>query len=186
MVTQQTPVRRQLITGGDPNEPFPVPDEDRFVNDDGEEAAFIDAPDLRRIARHLIDHKLKFIENLEITYLWRAAGGKHQGRAVFGKCVRPTGLADFALECDLVILVAADHARTYRFTAYQMEALLYHELLHAGVSEKGGAILHGHDLEVFRLEIEEYGLWHPDLESAKRIIQPQLWDAGRGPGERDG
>ncbi len=161
---------RPAAVSGDVLTPLKVPSDAIF--DDSEYA--MSSP-LSQRARTLISRHpehLKHLEAFSVIYLWRKAGGKSKGRVVFGKCQKPSGLLKHFSEATYVIWLAADHCRAAGFDDRQIEALLFHEMLHTGVAEVdentgrgGGAITVPHELEVFRAEIEIYGLWAPDLKA---------------------
>ncbi len=125
------------------------------------------------------------LHRLSVVYLWRREGGKSKGRAVFGKCSKASGLVKHFSESQFVIWLAADHCRMARYGDREIEALLFHEMLHTAVAEVnentgrgGGPTLVPHDLEVFRAEIEVYGLWAADLRDvAPAFQQASMFDA---------
>ena len=141
------------------------------------------------ISRH--PEHLDHLRRLSVTYLWKRQGGKSKGRATFGKCSKPSGLLKHFSEAHFVIWLAADHCRAAGYTDREIEALLFHEMLHTSVSEVdentgrgGGPALLPHDLEVFRAEVEIYGLWAPELQEVApafaKASQPSLFDAPSG------
>jgi hypothetical protein len=132
---------------------------------------------------HLADH------SLSVTYLWKKVGGKSKGRGVFGKTTKPSGLLKLFSEATFVIWLAADHCRGAGYGDREIEALLFHEMLHTGVAEEdeetgrgGGATLIPHELEIFRAEVEVYGFWAADIrEAAPSFEQGRLFEeAARG------
>lgn len=143
-------------------ETYNIPSADVFGDDD-----FAVAPDLEDLAGGLIDrHPEQFghLAALELAFLWKAKGGVSKGKATLGKCQKPSGLLAFFAGKDWIVWLAADTARDARMTDRQIEAALYHELLHAGFdAERGDRAWVGHDVEMFRSEVEEYGLWHDSL-----------------------
>lgn len=163
MVTKE---RRALITGGDPDEVFLAPPVEQF---EMEEDEFVDAPDITRIGSALISaYEATFghLQSREIAWLWKRKGGASGGKATLGKCQKPTGLLRHFAGADFVIWLAADHCRDHRLTAHQVEALVYHELLHAGEDEGGKPVILPHDFTGFLREVREYGAWKPDLSNA--------------------
>lgn len=60
------------------------------------------------------------------------------------------------------------------FRSEQIEALVYHELSHAGEQkDKNGnpkPVIVAHDVETFGMEIGRYGLWHEDLRRIKPVF----------------
>ncbi len=160
---------RRLVTDGDPDELYPVPEKAAFERD------FLGAKDLHRIADALIEANPKRFEFLSercrMVYLWKAKGGDINGRATLGKCQKPGGLLKmFSGDAHYIIWLAADHARDLHLTRWQVEALLYHELCHTRWTERGAA-LQGHDFMGFRAELEAYGAWMSDLRLAAEVFQ---------------
>lgn len=137
---------------------------------------FLEAPELGELAGDLIERyeELDHLTTTSIGYAWKAKGGESSGKAVFGKCVKASGLVKHFSEHQFVIWLAADNCREWGFTQRQVEALLFHELCHAGEKEsKDGEIkatLIGHDVEAFAAEIERYGLWQDDLVRIKPVF----------------
>lgn len=165
--------RRSLVTGGDPDKLYQVPAPGTFVDRAGFETEFILAHDLEEIVAALIRvHDLRFqhFHDLRIAIRWKRSGGKSSGKRTFGKCVRAAGLLAHFSEMDFVIWLAADHCREANFTAYQVEALLYRQMLHIAVDDDGEVVLAPPDFSGFRSEVEEYGDWQPDLSGARRAF----------------
>ncbi len=193
---------RALVTGGDPDERYPVPSKDRFVVDawwdtlhgDDEEPErhdFIAAADVERIAAGLIgrhDATFRHLGELGVAYRWKRAGGASGGKATLGKCVKTSGLVKHFGGVAFVIWLAADHCRRLRLTRWQVEALVYRELLHTDRDDKGKPTVAPCDFQGFAKEIEHYGLWQPDLALAGRAIQGlqlPLFTLGEGDRGRD-
>ena len=134
---------------------------------------FLPASGVKEIAQRLIANYPEFdhLEETEIAYAWKRKGGESGGKVTFGKCVKSSGLVKFFGKNTFVIWLAADNCREYGFTAGKLEALIYHELCHAGEEEaKNGdvkAVVTPHDVEAFASEIERYGLWTDDLVRIK-------------------
>jgi hypothetical protein len=157
-----------------------VPAESQFGDRD-----FLPADDLEILASDLIDKHTTFshLPGLRVHYRWKKKGGKKSGAAVYGKCVKPSGLlADYS-EADFVIWLAADYVRDADFTQRQIEALLFHEMLHAGISDdedddgEAKPVLIAHDFEGFRAEVEHYGWWSSELgDLRKTALQLKLFD----------
>lgn len=155
---------------------FPVPPDDKFAEAEDE---FIPAPELELIGKALIDkyeNDFGRIYDANILYLWKQKGGASGGQSTLGKCIRPTGLAKhfatktddgFSEKVDFVVWVAADHARTHQITLRQMNALIFHELMHTDWDE-GKFVIKTHEFEGFAREIEEFGMWK---NSIKKIAE---------------
>lgn len=164
-----------------------IPSEAAFGDDE-----FINSTALAHRAEVLTERhpdKLDHLNDLRVIYLWKKAGGKAKGRGVYGKTTKPSGLLKKFSEATFVIWLAADHCRGAGYTERQIEALLFHEMLHTGVAEPdeetgrgGGPVLIPHELEIFRAEVEVYGLWAPDLREVAPAFdgvakQASLFDA---------
>lgn len=138
---------------------------------------FLPAGELDDIGRALCRARktLQITDEIKIEYLYKRKGGVSGGKAVFGKCVKTSGLVKhFASDArrspvDYVIWIAADAVRDTRMTNWQLEALVYHELLHIAVevgdNDEPKLTTQGHDWEGFNAEIDAYGLWWQDLQA---------------------
>lgn len=162
---------------------YPVPGEDRFEEN---ELDFIEGNDLARLAEedilplHGSDLCMSF-DQYDVRYLWKREGGKTGGKSTLGACQKPSGVLRYFAGCDFVIWVAADHTRG--FTYHQMRALVFHELLHVGETDKGKATVYPHDFEGFEAEIRAYGFWKPDIEGFGRAVeQGKLFEMERNCG----
>lgn len=161
---------KKLLSGGDPEEPFAIPVAHEFGDED-----WLFAERIAPIAEELIANYPCFqgLERLSIVYLWKRKGPE-KPRRLLGKCQRPTGLLHYFCKADFVIWLAANNCQG--LTAWQIEALVFHELKHAGLDDDG-PVLVPHDWEGFAEEIERYGLWKRDIEpiakaSAKALTLP--------------
>ncbi len=172
-MTTATP--RGLIKGTNPEQVYPVPE---FMGE------YQLAEDLQEIGHALIERgKLRDFPQEpmpEILYLWKSKGGKSAQKGTFGKYVKLSGLPFFlSREADFVVWLAADHVKDANYTRYQVEALLYHELLHVDANfdednEFKGFTTKSHDLEVFKDEVSDYGFWENDITSFARVVQQRL------------
>ena len=161
----------------DPGSTYLVPQEGLFKGEDGEALDFIPAPDLEKIAAELIGRHGRFaeIEILRIAYLWKRKGGVSKGKRVLGKTQKPTGLLRYFSEFDFTVWLARDHAYDLGPTHRQIEAAVFHELLHIAYDpEDGRVFLVDHDFEGFTAEIETYGTWQRGLTLAKEAFQLAL------------
>ncbi|MCA1615026.1 MAG: hypothetical protein LC795_15515 [Acidobacteria bacterium] len=139
---------------------FPVPEPDAF---DREE--FVEAPELAEVAQELLHRfeELSFLYDFNLRFFWKEKGGATGSKNTLGKCVKPSGLLKKYSDAHFIVWVAADHTR-HRLTNKQMEALLFHELMHCARDEKGRPTIRPHDFEGFAREIEVYGAWKGDIE----------------------
>ena len=171
----------------DPEAVYPVPDSGIFYDpgEPGERRDFLFAPDLQEIGGHLIEEfdELGHLTDYRITYLWKRKGGQRQGQAILGKCIKASGPAKHLSGSTWIIWLAADWAGHYHLTRRQIEAALFHELTHAGEQEiertgpdgekltEVRPAVRGHDCEMFRGEVEHYGLWRLPLQEAAPVFQ---------------
>lgn len=167
MTTTVTP--KQLITGGNPEARFPIPETEQF-DERGDD--FIEAPEIARVGHALIAERpeFAFLQNATIEFVWRRKGGTSNGNIVLGKAVKPSGLVKHYSGADFVFWFAADHLRDSHPTAWQMEALIDHELRHAH-EEDGKFSLGGHDFEGFAAELHHYGFYQESLRLIKRATR---------------
>lgn len=165
-----------------PDERADVPHDDAF---DG--ADFLESIQLTRIGNALIRRCPEFgfltRDDDMVTFVWKRQGGQSGGRVRYGQCQKASGLVKFFAECEYVIWIAADHVRQTLFTNLQLEALLYHELLHCGYElDKNGdmkLMVRGHDDELFYAELRRYGTWKRELERTGEVYA-QLGLAAEG------
>lgn len=143
------------------------------TNDDFKGSDFCPAEGLTELAYGLVAKydELNFIARYKLGVLWKRKGGQSKGRDTLGKCVKPTGLTAFFAGLDWVIWVAADHVRENDLDARSVEALLFHELNHCIVDKDDVPGVVGHDVEMFRAEVEEYGLWKDDLRQTAAVFR---------------
>lgn len=169
---------------GERHEPFTppfvaVPPDLMFEDLDRE---FLIADDLAALGRILLDSKsaLRGIKGTSISYLWKRKGGQSGGKVILGKCAKTPPMVKTYRASTFTIWLAADHVRDHDLSQDQIEALLFHELCHAGLeeveNEKTGdvtirPVVWAHDLEMFSAEVEEYGLWRSELRRAKDTFE---------------
>jgi hypothetical protein len=184
MVTATRTRERKLISVPDehPDTAYTrIPDAEAFGDAD-----FLRAKDLESIATMMIDHyegQFGHLRKFSIGYAWKRAGGASKGASTLGKTVKGSGLVRYFSQHDFIIWLAADHLREFNegergeaqipATFWQVEALLYHELMHAEANEKEEPVYKGHDFEGFTKEITEYGAWDTSAKTM-RIAFKQL------------
>ncbi len=146
-----------------------VPQEAEFGGQD-----YLATDALTELGDRLIANCIEFahLHEARVQFLWKAAGGRSKGALTMGKCQKPSGLlAHFSMQ-DFIVWIAADNVRYRAFTERQIEALVFHELCHAGWQEDedngrdGRWTIEGHDIEEFSAVIRRYGLI---FDSAKEI-----------------
>lgn len=157
------------------DELYPVPIEAAF----GEGIEFIDARDVKTIAEDLIlqhDHIFGWLRNYVVLYRWRKVGGETAGKAKLGECKKANGHDRFLFgkKVHFFVTLSADNIRDRQLTREQVEALIFHELNHAGTSEKGKPMILPHEFEGFRSELEQYGPWSADLQRAADGFQARM------------
>lgn len=170
---KKTPPARRLITGdGEPDSYFiDFPLEDDFKDKDCEfflatEEEGVEWNSISFVGAALIREKLQHLRPAKIGYLWKAKGGSRHGHAVLGKAIKTNPLLRTFSDRHGLVVLGADHIRTFKLTRYQVEALVYHELNHFWVDDEGKLQTKGHDFEAFTAEVQEYGMWKPDLALA--------------------
>ena len=170
MLTTLIPNMGAILSPYDPTDPYPVPFDHAFVDPEDEQANelldFIVADDLQAICERIISHKEyeKYFYGLsaaKIKYLW--ARKKSTNRAT---CAKPSTTVRYLTDgLDYVVTAYAMNLRN-RTTWRDMEAIMFHELLHTGWdSEKGKFTLRKHDRELFVAEFREYGAWDSSLQA---------------------
>ena len=154
-----------------------IPSDESFIDKYDQATDFQPVSEkLRNLVDDLInEHKLS-ARNVQLSVMWKRRGGKVAGQAVWGKTVKLSGLAKhFSGGDEFVIWIAADTLRDARVTNYQLEALLYHELLHIDeIEDSDGnskAVLVGHQFEGFISEIEKYGAWRTSAKSLEQAFK---------------
>ena len=109
---------------------------------------------------------------MKIVYLWKRKGGRRGGKAILGRCQRPTGLLAKFCHADFIVWLGADHHTQFRSTRFQVEANVFHELCHTDEDEeKDEARMVPHDYEGFCREVELYGAWQSDLARAAKAFE---------------
>ncbi len=156
-----------------------VPTEDDF---DG--ADFMEDPGLTALFDDVVNRyaALGAIEEhgIRVSVLWKRKGGKKQGAATFGKCQKPSGLLAHFCTSQFVIWLGADNIAEQEWTTDQIRKLIYHEARHIGwdegddENEGKGAVILGHDLELFVGEVADTGAW----ESFRQTLGQNFKQAG--------
>lgn len=170
--------RPPLVTGGNPEARPTIPRPSSFVNKKtGEQTDFMDAPDIERIANALIGTcaDLDFLEEVHIRYRWRRKGQNKAGKIVLGYCQKLSGqLRDEMGGGDFQIVLNAENCGLRDLRAWQLEALVYHELNHIAPPDEDDPesvpTLIGHDVEMFTSEVRRYGLWTNELRMARKAF----------------
>lgn len=158
---------RKLITPGDPNQVFQeIPPDDEFGDTDRE---YIASEKIQEIGEALVANRSSDLKDKRAAYLWKRKGGSRNGRPILGKAVKPSGLVAYFCNADAIVLLSADHLRELKFTRYQVEALIFHELCHFEIAE-GEIITRGHDFEEHAQVVMFYGVWNNSLVKAREVF----------------
>ena len=115
--------------------------------------------DYEKLAYQLIDSEdeLEYIKNsnVKIAFLESDKKKKSKGRVVFGECEKVQDKNKWGIPYDFTITLFKPNIA--KFSIKQLEIVLFHELLHVGISDKGKLSIIPHDLEDFKLIIDKYG-----------------------------
>jgi hypothetical protein len=101
--------------------------------------------------------EFKDIREAEITivYLASTQAKKQKGKLVFGQCEKIADKYKWGIPADFTITVFEPNIEG--FTPEQVEALIFHELLHVGV-EDDRLFIRPHDIEDFSAVLKKYGV----------------------------
>lgn len=95
-------------------------------------------------------------EGVRIAYLASDREKKSSRRPVCGQCIKVPGIYKALLPYDFLIVIY--EANTEGFTDAELDVLLYHELLHVGMNDKGEYRINPHNVEDFYGILNRYGL----------------------------
>ena len=93
--------------------------------------------------------------DVSIVYLGSEAKKTSKGKTVFGVCEKVADKYKWGIPCDFTITIFEPNVEG--FTEEQLQILIFHELLHIGVTEDGSHYIRPHDLEDFKAIIDRYG-----------------------------
>lgn len=104
--------------------------------------------------------KLAHIKNSQVTIVYLSSYHKkgQDGKKIYGQCERVPEKYKWGIPCDFTITVFEPNVEG--MTDEQIKILLFHELLHVGITESDGKEVYScipHDLEDFKLIIDRYG-----------------------------
>ena len=115
---------------------------------------------LREMGRRVIRDRpdLAWIKDsrIRIGYAMSSKAKEKDGRIVFAECHKVKPLWQAFIPYDFVIVFYEPN--TMLMTDEQQEILMYHELLHVGMDDSGKLKLNPHDIEDFRVILDEYGM----------------------------
>jgi len=91
----------------------------------------------------------------------------------------PGGLLRTETETNFTLWIATDNTRE-RFNHLQMEACVFHYLKHATRTDKGAPALRKPDWEGYAREVEEYGVWRPDMGPVAAAFKSSDYEEAQG------
>lgn len=154
-------------------------EEDEFLMDPILDSLFSDVVMAYDALAHIEAH------GISVALRWKRKGGKSQGKAVFAKCQKPSGLLKHFAGVDFVIWLAADNIESEDWSTVQIGKLLYHEARHIGWDEGDDehdphAVMVGHQVELFLGEIADTGAWERSRDALSKDFQaPGLIERSR-------
>jgi hypothetical protein len=148
-----------------------IPAPSDFVNASGGKQEYMPAQEIADLAGDLIERfsELSELATFEFTYLWKREGGKKKGDVVLGNLSTTSGFVRYFTEADFILWMAADHLYKYQLSDQQIEAAVFHQLMHA-TSENGVPATRQHDIEGFAAELRHFGTWTQELKMAKKAF----------------
>lgn len=156
LIRQKTPLLSY------PRRAYPVPVTEDFEDSIGVRQPFISAIDLGHIGRALIEMypELELLNMVGWEFLWQQTGSTAGGMKQWGHAKKADDLLRwYAGGIKWTFWLAADAFRLLGASVAQIEAAVWHELLHAGVNKRGKPTNRPHDFEGFTSEVQRYGLW---------------------------
>lgn len=148
---------------GDPQHLVPMGPADFKKFTIKQEAPWINAPDLEQIGHDLLEMypELAPARRVNICFTWERKGGKEEGYTRYEKAVRLGADARILGGFDYRVWLAADHIRAHRVRAIDVEAMLFHALLHVRAGQPKS-----HEFFGFTHEFNRYGAWRHGLRVA--------------------
>ena len=106
-------------------------------------------------------HDLQWIPKIgvKVGFLESDRPKKKSGRLVLGECILVKDLYRCFIPYDFLIVIYMPNV--IGMTKEQMKILLYHEMLHIGISDDGEDlkyVVNPHDVEEFRTIVDKYGI----------------------------
>ena len=98
--------------------------------------------------------------DVQIICLSSTHSPKKGDKTVYGQCEKISEKYKWGIPCDFTITVFEHNI--LGFSEEQIRILLFHELLHVGI-EKDRLFIKGHDLEDFKVIIDEFGTSWADV-----------------------
>lgn len=150
---------------------------------DRADAEFLDALDLRFIARTIIeetDPDFSHIDLKNVDFAWKRKGGKDKGQAKLCDTIKQNEVAKFHGGSTWFIWLAADHCAQFVDDPVATRAIVYSQLCRIGFKydDKTGAVtpkMNPPDVSYFFNEIHRYGPWRSALTVARNVFeQPRI------------
>lgn len=145
------------------------------------------APAVARIAATLIGQHHTHLADVRIDYVFRSETAKSNGKAIWGKARKITGLNAFLAtpederpvddDIDEFFVIEIAEPVWAILSENERKALVDHELCHCTTEQKGGELklkLRPHDLEEFVQIVRRHGLWRDDVENFANAVQMVL------------
>lgn len=188
--TSQFTIPRRLLSGGNPDAPIDVPEEDAFIQwldergepldwdaslaEEGEAQPtkrileFVPAERLERMGLALIRdcEEFKSVSGFRFAFRWKRAGGPASG------IMRPRGLLADVLRADFLVWLNAEiwQMPLLGVTAFDVETELYGRLILADAS-KGRPKIRQPQLAICYRQAERYGAYCGELRQLVQALQ---------------
>lgn len=129
------------------------------------------SPEMQAIAEKIIEEndELKHLRDgmVRIGYQLGSGQKKHGDMYVFGDCTKASSKTKAFSNVDFVITFYEPNVRD--LTDWQLERLMFHELLHVGYGGEDVCSVNPHDVADFRLCIEKWGLDWLGVEDIEHV-----------------
>jgi hypothetical protein len=160
------------LTGAPSRDRASVPSEGQFGDEEYMAGTAPGFANLLEIGSTLIGsfEELHFlIDEVDIGYVWKKKGATRGGRPVVAELKKASGLIGYFTKLDFVVVIHAPNA--WMLSNRQLEAAVYSSLLRLWWDDENETVrTRGPELEMFRGEVERYGLWTPELISARKTF----------------
>lgn len=146
---------------------------------------YSEATEVELVARDIIQEHHPDLRAYQhrITYVFRSEAAVSNGKQIWGKARKITGLNAYLARGGtpfFVIEIAADIWKDLE--PNQKKALVDHELSHCYVTDEGDLQLLPHDIEEFGVIVHRWGLWRSDVEDFSKAVQLHLQLGGGSDG----
>ncbi len=134
-------------------------------------------PEMEEMAEKIIDvrQELQHIRDYEICIGYvRSNEAKRAKKIVYADCRKVNTVMQAYLPFDFIITFYAD---TAIMTDNQLKILMFHELLHIEVGQRGFTI-RPHDIEDFDVILRQYGLDWNNMDDVPNILDEVIDDVG--------